>query len=91
VALSWQHPDALLGGSAGHYSLEVFRTLPGEHGKLAFSILADAPQADGGRASDRTGSFTWTDPGPAPAGTTYQVVVIDPIGRRSAPSAAATV
>ena len=91
VALSWQHPDALLGGSAGHYSLEVFRTLPGEHGKLAFSILADAPQADGGRAPDRTGSFTWTDPGPVPAGTTYQVVVIDPIGRRSAPSAAATV
>ena len=54
-------------------------------------VRPERVQADGGRAPDRTGSFTWTDPGPVPAGTTYQVVVIDPIGRRSAPSAAATV
>jgi hypothetical protein len=89
VQLSWKHPDALLGGAIGQYSCEVFRTLPGEHGKLAFSISADAPESEGGRAADRTGSFNWTDAGSVPTGTIYQVVIVDPIGRRSAPSAEA--
>jgi hypothetical protein len=93
VALSWQHPDSLLGGSVGTggYVCEVYRRAPGAREQLAHTVPADASPADGGRAPDRTGSFSYTDPGPVAAGTSYRVAVVDPIGRRSAPSAEVTV
>jgi len=91
TTVTWQHPDALLGGSAGAYTCEVYRRTPGGREQLAHELPADAPQSAGGRAPDRTGSFSWTDPGPVAPGTSYRVAIVDPIGRRGAPSNEATV
>lgn len=93
IALSWQHPETLLGGSigSGAYTCEVYRRGSDGREQLAHTVPADAPPGDGGRAPDRTGSFSWTDPGPVPSGTSYRVAVVDPIGRRSGPSAEVTV
>jgi hypothetical protein len=86
VALTWQHADELRGGSGGHYMLELYRRVPGEDEQLLTSIAADATPAQGGRAANRTGNFSYTD-STSPIGSAYRVVVIDPLGRTSAPSA----
>ena len=91
ATVSWKHPDPLLGGSAGVYNCEIYRRAPGETEQLAHVLPADTPQAQGGRAPDRTGVFSWTDPGPVATGTVYRVAIVDPIGRRGPPSAEAAV
>jgi hypothetical protein len=84
--VTWKHPDTLLGGTAGSYMCEIYRQAPGQRERRACTISADAPPSAGGRAPDRTGSFTFTDAGPVATGTSYRVVVVDPIGRHGAPS-----
>lgn len=96
VEIRWEHPDALLGGTLGGYHLDLYRQLPGEAERFLTSISADASPAAGGRDPDRTGQFRFLDepePGadPVPPGTSYRVVVMDPIGRASPPSAVAIV
>lgn len=96
VEIRWEHPEALIGGSVGGYHLDLYRKLPGQPERFLATIPADAPPAAGGRNPDGTGQFHYVDmpdpaEGPIPAGTTYRVIVVDPIGRTSPPSAAATV
>lgn len=96
VEIRWQHPEPLIGGTVGNYSLDLYRRLPDGPERLIASIPADAPISAGGRNPDGTGEFHFEDiPGsgepPIPAGTTYRVIVMDPIGRTSPPSAPVTV
>jgi hypothetical protein len=93
ATVTWKHPDALLGGTAGSYMCEVYRQAPGQRERRAPDgiISADAPPSAGGRAPDRTGTFSFTDAGPVATGTSYRVVVVDPIGRRGTPSSQVTV
>jgi len=58
------------------YHLEVYRGTPGTASKL---VGTKDLAGDG---------LTWTDPTPAPAGVHYDLVVVDPIGRRSPPTRA---
>jgi len=85
VELEWTHPDPLRASQLGDYRVELYRRLPAKPDQLAFSISADTAQSAGGRAPDRTGAFHYSEPAP-PSGTTYRVVVRDPIGRASRPS-----
>jgi len=55
------------------YRLEVYRGLPAIPAELASSETVSA--AD----------LTWTETSPVPAGIHYDVLVVDPIGRRSLP------
>ncbi|HJZ59668.1 MAG TPA: hypothetical protein VKE74_32290, partial [Gemmataceae bacterium] len=88
----WEHPSPLTGGPAGPYRLDVYRQRPGKREERAASISADAGPTAGGRNPDRTGPFHYLDPADqSPAGTCYRVIVLDPIGRPSRPSATATV
>jgi hypothetical protein len=85
IELKWTHPDPLRAGQVGDYRVELYRRLPGKPDQLAFSISADANESAGGRAPDRTGEFHYSEPEPA-RGTTYRVIVRDPIGRAGLPS-----
>jgi hypothetical protein len=90
VNLSWTHPDPLRGGQIGDYRVELYRRIRGKPDELAFFLSADADASLGGRAPDRTGAFHHTEPKPA-VGTTYRVIVRDPLGRASATSNAVQV
>ena len=96
VEIRWEHPDPLRGGSLGGYQLDLYRQLPGEPERFLTSISADAAPSAGGRNPDRTGQFHFLDEpeagaDPIPPGTSYRVVLMDPIGRASPPSAVAGV
>jgi hypothetical protein len=82
----WKHPDALVGGTTGNYTCELYRRIDPAPEQLVAAIDTEATAADGGR--DQTGTFRWTepaDPGP-PEHAVYRVVVVDPLGRRSPPT-----
>ncbi|MDR6413320.1 hypothetical protein [Pseudarthrobacter sulfonivorans] len=55
------------------YGLEFYRGLPGIPAELASSQTISAAE------------LTWTESAPVPAGVHYDVLVVDPIGRRSLP------
>lgn len=55
------------------YRLEIYRGLPGIPAELASSQTISAAEV------------TWTETSPVPAGVHYDVLVVDPIGRRSQP------
>ena len=77
-----QHPDPLLGGSLGTYHLDLYKQEPGQQEAFVASVVGD------GRAPD--GKFHFTVPGPILSGTAFRVIVFDPMGRTSPPSAAVT-
>jgi hypothetical protein len=81
------HPVRLDGGAIGRYKLDVYRQRPGEREMYLKSIFADAPPASGGQ--DSNGQIRIRDAGSAiPRGTRYRIIVVDPMGRSSVPSAA---
>lgn len=84
VTLAWQHPDALQKGSQGGYRFDIYRREPGLKEAFAGFVLADNPSVVTGLGSAR--SFHHTDAGPTPAGTTWRIVTLDPVGRLSPPS-----
>ena len=77
-----QHPDPLLGGSLGTYHLDLYKQEPGQQEAFVASTVGD------GRALD--GKFHFKVPGPVLSGTAFRVIVFDPMGRTSPPSAAVT-
>lgn len=83
VNVDWTHPETLAGGTVGSYHIDVYRRQPGEEERFRASVGTEARNA--------AGRFRYHDPDTVPAGTTYRVVVTDPIGSTSPPSAAATV
>jgi hypothetical protein len=89
VTLQWTHPDALLPGGMGGYRFEILRRSPGEGVARVGVLAADAPPGSGGRAGPGD-PFQWqeafADAADLVAGTRYQVVTVDPLGRSSAPS-----
>lgn len=81
------HPVRLDGGAIGRYKLDVYRQRPGERETYLKSIFADAPPASGGQ--DSSGQMRIRDASSAiPRGTRYRIIVVDPMGRSSVPSAA---
>ena len=86
--ISFTHPDLLIGGSMGDYSIDLYEELPGQPMALLSALSADAPAAAGGRDPDRTGRFRFTLAGPPASGTRYRGMITDPGGRTSSPSAA---
>jgi hypothetical protein len=76
------HPDPLIGGSLGSYHLDLYKQEPGKLESFVNSVVGD------GRASD--GKFHFKVPAPIVSGTAFRVIVIDPMGRTSTPSATVT-
>lgn len=83
----WTHSEPLTGGAMGRYRFDVYRRTPGGREERIGSVVPDAPAAEGGR--DSLGQFFFIDTAPV-SGSAYRVVVYDPIGRMSPPSAAMT-
>ena len=82
------HPEPLSGGATTGYVVDVYRQRPGEVMRLLTSVPGQAPPPVG-RGTLVTGTFDVVDAEPVlPSGTAYRVVVTDPIGRASTPSAA---
>lgn len=81
VTLDFDHEDALLGGAVGRYRARLLRRAPG----ATMVNLAEVEM-------NGTGPFSLSgmDPGnPADevaSGTLYRIVLIDPLGRESAPA-----
>ena len=87
VHVQFRHPDPLAGGASSGYTIDVYRQLAGEPLRLLTSVPGQAPPPVG-RAANVAGTFDVVDSEPeAVAGTLYRVVVTDPIGRSSPPSA----
>jgi hypothetical protein len=87
VHVLFRHPDPLAGGATPGYTIDVYRQLAGEPLRLLTSIPGQAP-APVGRGANVAGFFEVVDSDAAAvAGTLYRVVVTDPIGRASPPSA----
>lgn len=84
--LSWHHPAPLPRGALGSYRFEIYRRGPqGGLETLIGERIADVPAAAGGR--DPNNNYFFLDASPLGPLTTYRVVVVDPAGRRSPPSA----
>lgn len=73
----------LRGGAAGRYQLDLYRKLPNDRERYVKSVFADAPPAAGGQ--DAQNRMSVVDFNPA-GGAHYRLVLVDPIGRASAPS-----
>ena len=87
VHVRFTHPDPLAAGSSGSYTVDVYRQRAGESLRLLQSVPGQAPPPTG-RADNVAGAFDIVDDDPdAVTGTLYRVVVTDPIGRASQPSA----
>jgi hypothetical protein len=87
VHVQFRHPDPLAGGATSGYTIDVYRQLAGESLRLLTSIPGQTP-APVGRGANVAGFFDVVDSDAAAvAGTLYRVVVTDPIGRASPPSA----
>ncbi len=88
VTVTWMHPGPLKGGAMGGYRFDVYRLEPGrgKREERISSVHAEDPVDSSGRyfIQDDFGTDT------PPAGTTYRVVVLDPVGRLSTPSAILT-
>lgn len=88
--LRWRHPEPLRRGAMGGYRFEIYRRLPGGREERVNDgpVLADDPGVQ--QVSGSTRTFRFSDPGPAgapaPAGTTWRVLCVDPAGRMSPPS-----
>lgn len=74
--LHMSHAAALTGGALGVYRYDVYRALPGERERRLSSVPAGASPAAGE-------IFAFHDVDPAVSGTTWRVVVLDPLGRLS--------
>jgi hypothetical protein len=86
VHVRFKHPDPLASGSNRGYTIDVYRQLPGSPLLLLASVAGQEPPPVG-RGTDVTALFDVVDgDAEAIAGTRYQVVVTDPIGRTSPPS-----
>jgi hypothetical protein len=88
TGLEWGQPDPLEKGSQGGYRFDVYRRAPGGAEQRAGTVLADDPTAKTGAGAARR--FHFTDSAGASAGTSWRVVVLDPIGRTSPPSPTVT-
>ena len=87
VHVRFRHPEPLTGGGSAGYTVDVYRQLPGGTLRLLTSPARAAPPPTG-RGSNVAGFFDVVDAAAdAVAGTLYRVVVTDPIGRASQPSA----
>jgi hypothetical protein len=82
VEVSFSHPRVLSGGAAGSYRVRVMRREPGG------SMEALAEVEAGGAAGPY--AVSGMRPGDAAdqvaSGTLYRLVIIDPLGRESAPA-----
>lgn len=86
VHVRFTHPDPLAGGGTAGYTLDVYRQLAGQPLRHLHSLPGQAPPPRG-RGTNPAASFHIIDnEAGAVAGTVYQVVVTDPIGRASTPS-----
>lgn len=83
VRLTWKHPDTLVKGSLGGYRFDIYRLVPGMRETLAKTVAADDPSVVSGTGSAR--AFSSQDS--AAGGTQWRVVVLDPVGRMSSPTA----
>lgn len=88
VTVTWTHPDPLEGGAMGGYRFDVYRLAPGrgQREERVGSVYAEEPVDTSGRYFIQE-DFGSDSP---PVGTTYRVVVLDPAGRLSTPSAILT-
>jgi hypothetical protein len=82
MEIQCQHPDPLLGGSLGTYHLDLYKQEPGQQEAFVASVVGDSRAADG--------KFHIRVPGPVLSGTAFRVIVFDPMGRTSPPSATVT-
>ncbi len=82
IEIQCQHPDPLLGGSLGTYHLDLYKQEPGQQEAFVASMMGDSRAADG--------RFHFEMSGPVMSGTAFRVIVFDPMGRTSPPSAAVT-
>lgn len=87
VHVRFRHPEPLAGGGTAGYTVDVYRQLPGGTLRLLTSLPGQQPPPTG-RGANVAGFFDVSDgEAAAVAGTIYRVVVTDPIGRASQPSA----
>jgi hypothetical protein len=84
--LAWTHPDRLDGGPMGRYRFDVYGRRPGETDRYLGSLYADTSPSRGGRR-DLTDAFTFEHVDDHDPSMAYRVILVDPIGRSSAPSA----
>jgi len=82
IEIQCQHPDPLLGGSLGTYHLDLYKQEPGQQEAFVASMVGESRAADG--------RFHFEMSGPVMSGTAFRVIVFDPMGRTSPPSAAVT-
>jgi hypothetical protein len=78
VDVSFRHTDPLNGQPVGEYRFALYRVAPGT--PPAASPVGSEVEAPSARLAD--GTYSIQDPSAAPAGTTYVVEVVDPVGRR---------
>ena len=81
--IRFRHPERLSGGAAGPYRVEIYRQPEGGRESLLATLQGDA--------AGEAGWFEYEDGAPERTGARYRVLVIDPIGRRSRPTAPAGV
>lgn len=87
VHVRFRQPEPLAGGATTGYAVDVYRQLPGAGLRLLTSVPGQAPSPLG-RGDNPAGFFDVVDAdATVPTGTGYRVVITDPIGRMSAPSA----
>jgi len=77
--IRFRHPENLMGGVTGQYQVQIYRQ-PATGREALLATLS-------GEAHDNAGWFQYDDATPERAGARYRVLVIDPIGRRGAPTA----
>jgi hypothetical protein len=80
VKLQFTHPENLSGGSFGFYRVQVYRIRPVES---AMTLLNEVPVSGTGPFEMVGTSSAPTDV--SPGGTIWRVIVLDPLGRASAP------
>jgi hypothetical protein len=83
VIVSVDVPTDLRGGALGVHTVEVYRRLPGAHERL-LSARPEQQRPSGAAPWVFVDDGSTGDPVP---GTTYRAAVVDPLGRRSEPSA----
>ncbi len=86
VHVRFTHPDPLAGGATAGYTVDVYRQLAGQPLRHLCSIPGQAPPPRGRGANTSAPFHVVDDEAAAVAGTLYQVVVTDPVGRASTPS-----
>jgi hypothetical protein len=78
VTVSFSHPDRLDGQPVGEYRLALYRVIPGSP-PVASPVR---PDVDASTARQADGTYSCIDSPVPPAGTSYVVEVVDPLGRR---------